>query len=270
MYNMLRVLIMSNKNLVEFGFGFLIKDYPEHSDDFFELHYIYKGSGRLKTSKITYNLKPDSLIISPPGELHYLEIDESLGFHVIRLKHYFGIEELLDRVCNKCFNIGGFQLHESRRYEFDRLKLLTTLNSEDGSNAAWYGLISILGELLLPSTTSEIYYTQDLLTEVIRYMGNYTDCKMKLEDFSSFFNISPSKLTKLFKLRTGISAMEYFLRLKIDAACYILKSSESLNKEIAMQLGFSDEFHFSKIFKKKTGLSPKEYREIQTSTNPIV
>ncbi|WP_187759782.1 AraC family transcriptional regulator [Thiospirochaeta perfilievii] len=252
---------MHSINKVEFGFGFLIKDYPEHFDDFFELHYIYKGSGILKKDNILYSLKPDTLLISPPGERHSIKVDKCLGFHVIRLKYTHGIEELLYRVCKRCQNLGGFTLHKSRRYEFDRLKLLVSLNTKEAYDSAWYGIISILGELIIPNSNTKVAYSKDILTEIIRYMGNHIDKKMKLEDFSSFFNITPSKLTKLFKVRTGFSAMEYFLRLKIDAACYMLTSSKILNKDIALQLGFSDEFHFSKTFKNKTELSPREYRE---------
>ncbi|MBN2617997.1 MAG: helix-turn-helix transcriptional regulator [Spirochaetales bacterium] len=246
---------------VEFGFGYLVKDYPEHSNDFYEIHYIYKGKGVLIGPGFQYPLLEDKLIISPPGESHSIKVSGELGFHVIRILDSKADTENLNKVCEKCFELKGFTLSKPRKFEIERLKILSTIDGVHGMESTWYGLYSILLEQLLPKTKFLAPFSQDLLTEIIRYMDNNLHKKMKIEDFSDFFSIPPTKLTKLFNSRTGISPMDYFIRLKIDAACYLLKSGDFLNKEIAQNLGFSDEFHFSKAFKRKTGLSPREYRE---------
>ena len=246
---------------VEFSFGYLIKEYPKHKSNLYEIHYTLRGAGTLLGNDFRYDLEPDILTISPPGEMHYIKVKEYLAFHVIKIKYYGSESELLDKVCEKCKELGGFKLPKSRRYEFERLKILSAISDSKAEQSTWYGLISILGELLISDIISENIYSDDILTDIVRYMDNNLQNKLKLDDIANFFNTTSVKINKIFKQRTGIPAMDYFQRLKIDAACYLLKSSEYLNKEIALHLAFSDEFHFSKCFKKKTGISPKEYRQ---------
>lgn len=253
------------QNKIEYGFGYLIKDFPEHMDDFYELHYIYKGSGELICGNFRYELKPDTLIISPPGESHRIEVKDQLAFHIIRIYRSGNDDSLLNKICRKCWCNKGFLLPKSRRYEFERLKVLSSIPGAEAEKSAWYGLISILGELLIFDTQADTIYSNDILTEAIRYMDHHLQSRMKIEELASFFLISPSRLSQIFKERTGISTMDYFLRLKIDAACYLLKSADYLNKEMADLFGFSDEFHFSKVFKKKTGVSPKTFRDLTGS-----
>lgn len=55
--------------------------------------------------------------------------------------------------------------------------------------------------------------------------------------------------------------MEYYNSLKIQRACSYLQFSDLKIKEIAFRLGYYDQFHFSKAFKKEMELTPKEYRK---------
>ena len=54
--------------------------------------------------------------------------------------------------------------------------------------------------------------------------------------------------------------MQYFNNLKIQSACQMLDFTHMNIKEISVQLAFEDQFYFSRVFKKETGLAPQEYR----------
>lgn len=69
-----------------------------------------------------------------------------------------------------------------------------------------------------------------------------------------------SKFRKLFKSETGYSPHQYHLNLRIDKAKELLQTTELNIKEIAYQTGFESEFYFSKLFRKKAGTSPTDYR----------
>ena len=59
---------------------------------------------------------------------------------------------------------------------------------------------------------------------------------------------------------TGATFAEYFIQLKISKAQTLISSSNLLLADIASRVGYDDYYHFSKIFKKYTGLTPTEYR----------
>ncbi|MEK6796127.1 MAG: AraC family transcriptional regulator [Spirochaetota bacterium] len=74
-------------------------------------------------------------------------------------------------------------------------------------------------------------------------------------------NISVSTFKRLFLRECGMSLKEYQLRRRIsNASAMIASSPKKTFHEIALSLGFYDEFHFSRMFKKITGMQPKTYR----------
>jgi AraC-like DNA-binding protein len=81
-----------------------------------------------------------------------------------------------------------------------------------------------------------------------------------IEDLASELNVSVSHLHHVFKEHTGLSPYQYHLQLKIQRAKEMLHDSGLPVKHIARILGFQDVYHFSKIFKKKAGVSPLQWR----------
>ncbi len=82
-------------------------------------------------------------------------------------------------------------------------------------------------------------------------------------DFHSFCNnhsISYSKFRIDFKQQTGYAPLQYFLLMKVEKAKDLLNNTDMRSKEIAFQLGFKSDHYFSRVFKMKTSLSPKEFR----------
>jgi AraC-type DNA-binding domain-containing proteins len=65
----------------------------------------------------------------------------------------------------------------------------------------------------------------------------------------------------LFREYTGLSPHQYFLQLKINHAKTLLAQRRLSVKEVASMLGFENEFYFSRLFKKKTGLSPSRWKD---------
>ena len=73
--------------------------------------------------------------------------------------------------------------------------------------------------------------------------------------------MSPDHLTKLFKKETGMSLSDYIIQKRILLAQKLLSSTELSVVEIAQKAGFSYSSYFVRIFKKKTGITPQEYRK---------
>ncbi len=80
------------------------------------------------------------------------------------------------------------------------------------------------------------------------------------EKFSREFGLTYEQFRKKFSAAMGVPPAHYRLARRIDRAAARLRADDSPLKAIAAELGFCDEFHFSKLFKRRTGLSPSAYR----------
>jgi len=94
----------------------------------------------------------------------------------------------------------------------------------------------------------------------INYLGKNLDRKLSLAKLAREVGYSPTYLTTLFKKETNYSPISYFSHLKILKACEFLDYTRMKVKEISFNLGYSDPYYFTKDFKKKMGLSPRNYR----------
>lgn len=85
--------------------------------------------------------------------------------------------------------------------------------------------------------------------------------QISIDGLAEAVGISREYLQKLFKQYEGVSLTEYITDKKLEAACNMLVFSGRKISEIADQLHFGSVSHFSLVFKRKKGLSPKEYRQ---------
>ena len=87
--------------------------------------------------------------------------------------------------------------------------------------------------------------------------GHYQEA-FSLTALAGRLNVSPSTLTHKYKHLTGESPLQTLVAIRVMHAKEMLLRGRSL-KIIAAETGFYDQFHLSKVFKKKTGLTPREY-----------
>lgn len=96
-----------------------------------------------------------------------------------------------------------------------------------------------------------------------------TNMSLSLQQASEELEINPAYLSREFsKHFDNISFGNYMRKLRIEKACQLMKDSDHNLTEIAYLTGFSDQSHFTRIFKKQTGLSPATYKkDFQKSKN---
>lgn len=82
-----------------------------------------------------------------------------------------------------------------------------------------------------------------------------------VDELAAKTKVSRRTLTKCFKEKTGLSIKQFQLNLKLQMAASLLANSPHASvKQVAEQFGFYDEFHFSRLFKRKMGQAPSELR----------
>ena len=102
-------------------------------------------------------------------------------------------------------------------------------------------------------------YRDKVVEEIKTYILANLDKRLALADVSGVFGFSPNYLSQLFAKQAGCSFVEYITNAKVAAAKELMASGNSKIYEIAERLGFENAFYFSKVFKKVTGQSPREY-----------
>ncbi len=107
-----------------------------------------------------------------------------------------------------------------------------------------------------------------LMNKIDKFIRANLAGSINTRTLSEQFGLVPSYLSKLFKDYKGISPSDYLLKLRIEKAKELISSQpDFLTKDIAESIGFSDPLYFSKIFKKKTGMTPSEYKNTAKGTS---
>ncbi len=101
------------------------------------------------------------------------------------------------------------------------------------------------------------------IRRVIDVMQGNLGRSLKVDELAREANLSSSHLAAVFKKRTGFTVLDFFIRLKIQRACFLLDTTDQSVKAIAADLGFDDPLYFSRCFRRVHDNSPTQYRALR-------
>ena len=99
-----------------------------------------------------------------------------------------------------------------------------------------------------------------IVSSVQTYISAHYGEQLSLDQLAQQFYLSSSYLSRLFKRETGTTLTTYLQNVRIEAAKNLLRTTALKSYEVAERVGINDPVYFSRIFKKITGLKPKDYR----------
>ena len=170
-----------------------------------------------------------------------------------RLYRLFVLTKLLQHVCLKEKKIPQEMVHCTSTSQ--RLAI-----SADDSlyRSTVYMFISFL--TALPSQPSRNKY-QPILNHALDFIKeNFTDPDMSLTWVAQQVALSPSHFSTIFSQSFNQTFIDYLTEQRIELAKKLLQQSDYRISDIAFEIGYNDPNYFSYLFKKKQGISPKEYR----------
>lgn len=123
-------------------------------------------------------------------------------------------------------------------------------------------LLDICNSICTSLQDSVSHYHSSLCEAAIAYIRqNYPDSNLNLNAIADHVQITPTYLSTLFKKYRNQNINTYITDVRIEAACLLLKNTAESLKTISMQVGYSNQYYFSSVFKKKMGITPTMYRE---------
>lgn len=93
----------------------------------------------------------------------------------------------------------------------------------------------------------------------IKYIQFNYSHDISIDDIAKAVGVSRSHLYRVFMSNVGQSPIDYLTSYRISEACFLLKNSQLSIAEIAVSVGFFDQFYFSRVFKKSKGVPPSKY-----------
>lgn len=102
--------------------------------------------------------------------------------------------------------------------------------------------------------------SNQLINEITAFVNRHYMSDITLTELADKFFLSKEHLSRMFKKETGVNLFSYIMKLKLEKGKLLLTETNLTLEEIAQKLGFSTGNYFSKVFKKNTGLSPRDYR----------
>lgn len=250
--------------LTDVGFFPKAKEhYREREDgaDQYILIYCTEGKGIIEVEDQIYRLEKSDAFCIPRNVRHKYYADEKEPWSILWVHfkgdntNYFPLEE------RKIVHINSRHSDNRMMVLFNLLFRVLERNYTIGNFIYISQVLSlILSEIYFREKVDESSVQDRHVTMVIRYMYQHLSENLTLEEISEEVQLSKSYLNAVFKAQTGKSPVEFFIHLKMQEACKFLKSTDYYIYEVSSELGYTDQYYFSRIFKKVVGVSPKDYK----------
>lgn len=198
------------------------------------------------------------------------EIEEKkpdVVFTDIRMPGYDGLE-LIRRIKEKDLDMKVVFISGYADFEYARTAIrlgafdyLLKPIEQDKLNEVLERLLASTGEIQESFIDEQKEVNPTVVKQIIAEMKQNYTTNITLTDLSKKYGISISYLSSLIKEELQLSFSEYIASKRIQKAKELLADEKLSIEEIAEQVGYSDYFYFTKVFKKVAGISPSKYRK---------
>jgi AraC-like DNA-binding protein len=239
----------------------------------YQLLYITNGNGifTFGNSKQSCFITEGKMFFLMPGVWHTYKPLENSGWN----EYWIGFKgKIIQNIVNEGFFINRapvFNIGLNERIIDLYLKAIEIANEERaGFQQALSGIVMhILGLMYYRDKTRD-FEDIELINKINKakvIMRESVYKSLTAEDISRQLNISYSGFRRAFKEYTGSSPSRYMLELKLNEAKLLLSTTNQPVKEISYVLNFENPDYFPIFFKKRTGLTPVEYRNFTITKN---
>lgn len=260
-------------------------EFKGETHDFWEFLYVDKGTVLVQADSRQYQLEAGDVIFHKPNEFHsiksigenapnlvaisFLSSSQAMGFFKEKVTSLSSTEKTLIA-----------QIIAEARLAFSTPLHIPSVEQVILSSHAPFGSQQLIllyleqflilvqrhrslsekdYEILKLSNSNDNTSKSDMFDQIIKYMELHICEQLKIPDICKVFSISHSTLHALFQKNTNCGVIEYFNNMKIERSKEIIRDGNMNLTEIAHFLSYNSLQHFSKQFKKATGMAPIKY-----------
>ena len=233
-------------------------------------HYVISGHGTLDSTDqdgVThkYRLNEDQGFLICPGQINTSCADKTAPWKYTWLEFDgLRVTEYLDRA-GLGLNQPIYRPQTLTQGQEVRDTMLYIASHTDASPLHLIGHMCLfLDGLIQSSATRQELHGGQLrdfyIQEAITYMEHNYHREITVEDLANVCKLNRSYFSKLFKESMGCPPQEFLIRLRLSRAAELMKGTANPIGDISVMCGYPNQLHFSRAFKKRYGLSPREWR----------
>ena len=266
-------------------------DYPIHCHDIMELNFVENAAGARRVVGDSSEVIGDcDLVLITSSDLeHVWEQHEckSDDIHEVTVQFYIHFEdEHTPFRTNPYKSIYQMMMRAKRGLAFRMSAIMTIyprlvkLATIDDKFLMAHELIYILHELskfddayeLSSSTFAKVDVSSESrrVLKVKDFINTHINDELRLEQLANLVSMTPTAFSRFFKLRTGKTLSEYIVDIRLGQAARLLLDTSDSVSEICWDCGFNTLSNFNRLFRKRKGCSPTEFREKYSKTKVIV
>lgn len=252
--------------------------------NYFEIIFVEAGSGYQTINGVRFAYHKNDIFLLAPEDTHHLEFEKHSTFTSFRFTELLfsskinlpdrqfwlqRIEQLLhhpniipsDVICHELDRSIIWDIHNVVMAEFKNEKIYY----QDIISNAISTILSIIVRNISEKydyNKREVSIKNTKIDHILSFIRQnvYDNDRTKINYLAQKFNMSQSSISTYFKKKTGESIHQFVTKYKMELVEYRLEHTEFTIAEIAHQLGYTDESHLTKTFKKHFEMSPKQYR----------
>ena len=224
------------------------------------LHYVIDGQGIFLGEKFDKNCG----YVVVPDELEIIQADEKNPYETYWIMFQGAAAKSMLKKCGIAHHNGVFksdineQCAEILKKTLSEDRMINEFEEVCILQSAFYQIMALHMRDMEDISKS----TSDIAHKVMSFINENYHQEIKINELAKKFNYTRNYLYNLFKKEYGISPQEYLLDLRIEKAKTLFRDKTkrlSVN-EVSSAVGFNDCLYFSRLFHKRTGVSPTEFR----------
>ncbi len=254
--------------ILESAHGRFGKSFPRHMHNFYELHYLFGGVGKLLTDDASMPLRAGDLFLIPPHYYHEQLTDPvdlmeefHISFSILPSKHANALSYALN-------TLGFTMLHTTvpfgDLYQRVDMELLNPDSyTKDILEAIFQELLIRIFRLMLPASSETIPHLSGIESHIIKIdqIILFQYATISLQQLAENLNLSKNHTCRLIKEHYGMTVVELRSTVRLGTAADLLITTTRSISDISDQCGFSNPIYFTQEFKKQFHMTPRDYRK---------
>jgi AraC-like DNA-binding protein len=229
----------------------------------FQIAYIADGEGIFEAEGVSHRVVPGSVLIMFPGRRHRAKPIFDVGWdeYWVGFNGSFFTRMIEEGILNRDQVFFEMGRHNHLLPIYGEIYEELTTQRPLYQLKACSAILSLIAEIVSRNRhTAQPDYYEVIVEKAKCLMDLNVYGAINLSHISEQIGISASKLNGIFKTYTSMTPYQYYINIKIHKARSFLEENISV-KETAYRMGFDDQYHFSRLFKNKTGISPSAWKK---------